>query len=75
MGTISIDNLKDSTIELYNEIDECIDNLISVRKNRKDESEVLFKMESLMVATLQQLTCIIDYLNVSINGESTQRTV
>ena len=38
MGTISIDNLKDSTVELYNEIDECIDNLISARKNRKDES-------------------------------------
>lgn len=71
MGTISVDNLKDSTVELYNEIDECIDNLISTRKNRKDESEALFKMESLMVATLQQLTCIIDYFNhVSINGES-----
>lgn len=71
MGTISVDNLKDSTVELYNEIDECIDNLISARKNRKDESEVLFKMESLMVATLQQLTCIINYFNhASINGES-----
>ena len=42
------------------EIDECIDNIISARKNRKDESEALFKMESLMVATLQQLTCIIE---------------
>lgn len=71
MGTISIDKLKDSTVELYNEIDECIDNLISARKNRKDESEALFKMESLMVATLQQLTCIIDYFdNASIDGES-----
>lgn len=68
MGTISIDKLKDSTVELYNEIDECIDNLISARKNRKDESEALFKMESLMVTTLQQLTCIIDYFD-NINGE------
>lgn len=73
MDNIKINNLKDSTIELYNEIDECIDNLISARKNRKDESEALFKMESLMVATLQQLTCIIDYFdNASINGESSR---
>jgi hypothetical protein len=68
MDSIKINNLKDSTIELYNEIDECIDNLISARKNRKDESEALFKMESLMVATLQQLTCIIDYFD-NTNGE------
>ena len=68
MGT-NINNLKDSTIELYNEINECIDDLISVRKNREDESEALFKMESLMVAALQQLTCIIDYFDTT-NGES-----
>lgn len=63
MDSIKINNLKDSTIELYNEIEGCIDDLISARKNHIDESDALFRMESLMVATLQHLTCINDYFN------------
>lgn len=71
MDNIKINNLKDSTIELYNDINECIDDLISARKNHIDESDALFRMESLMVATLQQLTCIIDYFDDAfIDGES-----
>lgn len=52
-----------STRELYHDIDRCITNLVDSRRYRDGhEQEVLTRMESLMVATLQQLDCIIDYL-------------
>ena len=49
---------------LYSEIDTCISELIKARtdKDSKAEGKALFKMEGLMVATLQDLSCIEDYL-------------
>ena len=58
--------LRQSTQELYNDIDSCITDLINARipgeKDDNDERKALFRMEGLMVATLQQLSCIIDAL-------------
>ena len=53
-----------STKGLYNDIDSCIDELIKARvgHNQENEGKALFRMEGLMVATLQQLDCIIDSL-------------
>ena len=58
--------LRQSTQELYNDIDSCITDLINARipgkKDEDGERKALFRMETLMVATLQQLSCIIDAL-------------
>ena len=58
--------LRQSTQELYNDIDSCITDLINARtpgkKDEDGERKALFRMEGLMVATLQQLSCIIDAL-------------
>ena len=58
--------LRQSTQELYNDIDSCITDLINARtpgkKDEDGERKALFRMEGLMVATLQQLSCIIDVL-------------
>ena len=53
-----------STKSLYNDIDSCIGELIKARldHNQENEGKALFRMEGLMVATLQQLGCIIDSL-------------
>jgi hypothetical protein len=49
---------------LYSEIDTCISELLKARIDKDSEAEgkALFKMEGLMVATLQDLSCIEDYL-------------
>lgn len=50
--------------DLYNEIDDTIGDLIRARlsKDTELEGKCLFKMESLMVATQQELSFINDYL-------------
>lgn len=49
---------------LYSDIDTCISELVKARTDKDSEAEgkALFKMEGLMVATLQDLSCIEDYL-------------
>jgi hypothetical protein len=56
--------LRQSTQELYNDIDSCITDLINARTSSDagGEGKALFRMEGLMVATLQQLSCILDAL-------------
>lgn len=53
-----------STQSLYSDIDSCIDELLKARveHNQENEGKALFRMEGLMVGTLQQLSCIIDSL-------------
>ena len=64
--------LRQSTQELYNDIDSCITDLINARtpgkKDEDGERKALFRMEGLMVATLQQLSCIIDAIPVNDEG-------
>ena len=54
-----------STKSLYNDIDNCISLLLKGRSNKdKDvEGQALSEMERLMCATMQQLDCLIDYIN------------
>jgi len=49
---------------LYADIDSCISELLAARTNKDSEAEgkALFRMEGLMVATLQDLSCIEDWL-------------
>ena len=49
---------------LRNDIQKCLSDLIDARvhRDRIQEDGALFKMESLMVSSAQQLDCIIDYL-------------
>ena len=53
-----------STTILRNDIQKCLFDLIDARLHRDpiQEDGALFKMESLMVSSAQQLDCIIDYL-------------
>ena len=54
-------DLVKSTQSLYSDIDSCIDELLKARTEHKQENEgkALFRMEGLMVVTLQQLDCIL----------------
>ena len=66
--------LRQSTQELYNDIDSCITDLINARtpekKDEDGERKALFRMEGLMVATLQQLSCLLEWLpNSCISGQ------
>lgn len=69
--------LRQSTQELYNDIDSCIMDLIKARtsatKDEDNERWALFRMEGLMVATLQQLSCILDA--IPLNNEKPMETV
>lgn len=49
---------------LYSDIDGCITELLKARTDKDSEAEgkALFKMEGIMVGTLQDLSCIEDYL-------------
>lgn len=60
-----MEKLIESTQQLYNDIDKCIDKLLRTKVGRVDKIEtylVYTEMEFLMVATLQQLQCILDHL-------------
>ena len=61
------DRLIVSTFRLRQDIDKCINNLIAARKYKDGrDQEYLVQMERLMVASLQQLGCIIDFLDYEI---------
>lgn len=64
--------LVESTQKLYNDIDKCIDKLLQSRKNYniKQEYDAMMEMEGLMIATQQQLTCILDKLSKESSDES-----
>ena len=56
--------IRQSTKKLYDDIDSCITDLLKARlpRDSEEEGKALFRMEGLMVATLQQLSCILDAL-------------
>lgn len=58
--------------KLHDDIDQCIGDIVDSRlkKDYKAEGKALFRMEGLMVATLQDLGCTIDYLKLKQNEES-----
>lgn len=60
-------DLLSSTVEIYNDINQCISDLLDARLHKNDnEQKVLTQMESLMVSSLQQFGCIIDYLKEKV---------
>ena len=61
---MELEKLKQSTRNLYDDIDSCIADLLKARlaKDSEEEGKALFRMEGLMVGTLQQLSCILDAL-------------
>lgn len=50
--------------KLRDDIDQCIGDIVHSRlkKDSQAEGKAIFRMEVLMVATLQDLDCTIDYL-------------
>lgn len=54
-----------SVSTLYSNIDSCIGDLVKARLNKDTELEgrACLQMESLMVASAQELTCVMDFLN------------
>ena len=58
------EKLIESIGQLYSDIDDNITNLIRARldHNQEEEARCMTRMESLMVATQQELCCINDYL-------------
>ena len=56
-----------SVDKLYEDIDKCIADLVSARINKDvfAEGRALFTMESLMVATMQELSYIHDFLTTN----------
>lgn len=61
---VKINTFIESTQQLYNDIDKCVDKLLQSRRryDTKQEMDSVIEMESLMVATLQQLQCVLDHL-------------
>lgn len=57
--------------KLYNDIDQYIGDIVHSRlkKDSQAEGKAIFRMEVLMVATLQGLDCAIDYLGRKQNEE------
>lgn len=61
---IELKNILDSVSSLYADIDSCIGNLVKSRMEDDTEMEgkACAQMESLMVASAQEFTCIMDFL-------------
>lgn len=62
--TTNREQLINELAKLYDDIDQCIGDIVDSRlkKDHHAEGKAIFRMEGLMVATLQDLECTIDYL-------------
>lgn len=62
---------------LYSDIDCCITELLKARTehNSENEGKALFKMESLMVSTLQHLACIIEQPSLPSNIDEAAKKI
>ena len=69
--TTNREQLINELAKLHNDIDQCIGGIVHSRLNKDSQAEgkALFRMEWLMVATLQDLGCTIDYLGRKQNEE------
>lgn len=65
MGNYTRAQIVDSNAELYADIDDFIDELLSARLHNDKDKEALAmsRAEGLLVATQQQLSCVNDWLN------------
>lgn len=57
--------------KLYDDIDQCIGDIVDsrIKKDHQAEGKAIFRMEGLMVATVQDLGCTIDYLKLKHNED------
>lgn len=57
-----VERLMRSTAKLHDDIDDCVSQIVKSRLDKDIEAEgrAMFRMESLMVGTQQQLSCILD---------------
>ena len=57
--------------KLHDDIDQCIGDIVDSRlkKDHHAEGKAIFRMEGLMVVTLQDLGCTIDYLGCKQDKE------
>ena len=57
--------------KLHDDIDQCIGDIVDsrIKKDHQAEGKAIFHMEGLMVVTLQDLGCTIDYLERKQNEE------
>lgn len=58
------EQLINELVRLNTDIDQCVGDIVKARlkKDHQAEGKALFRMEGLMVATVQGLGCAIDYL-------------
>ena len=58
--------------KLHDDIDQCIGDIVHSRlkKDSQAEGKALFRMEWLMVATLQDLECTIDHLRCTYSEDT-----
>lgn len=62
--TTNREQLINELAKLHDDIDQCIGDIVDSRlkKDHHAEGKAIFRMEGLMVVTLQDLGCTIDYL-------------
>lgn len=65
------EQLSNKLAKLHDDIDQCIGDIVDSRlkKDHHAEGKAIFRMEGLMVVTLQDLGCTIDYLERKQNEE------
>ena len=69
--TTNREQLINELAKLRDDIDQCVGDIVHSRlkKDSQAEGKALFRMEWLMVVTLQDLGCTIDYLERKKNEE------
>lgn len=67
--TTNREQLINELAKLHDDIDQCIGDIVDsrIKKDHQAEGKALFRMEGLMVATMQDLGCAIDYLKLKHN--------
>lgn len=68
MNEYDKEHILKSILEITTDIDKNIDELLKARinKNVEEEGKALFKMEGMMVASLQEFSLLYDYINDNV---------
>lgn len=69
--TTNREQLINELAKLRDDIDQCIGDIVDsrIKKDHQAEGKAIFRMEGLMVATVQDLGCTIDYLKLKHNED------
>ena len=68
MNEYNKEHVLKSILKITTDIDKNIDELLKARinKNSEEEGKALFKMEGMMVASLQEFSRLYDYINDNV---------